>query len=108
MLYNKIKKLIQENKYTIGLLLSLFFYTTDAFAVFEALGAAGEKIFYGLRGIIYPAATIGVACVCIAGMFGSFNWKWFFAILIGVFVIAFASEVGDLATKDVADMSGKG
>ena len=48
--------------------------------------------------IMVFSLTIGIACVCIAGMFGSFNWKWLVAILIGVFVIAFAEGVGSIAT----------
>lgn len=79
---------------------SLFFYTTDvwAAATFSGLTKAGSTIFVGLRKVIYPAATIGIACVCIAGMFGSFNWKWLAAILLGVFIITFAQQVGGLAT----------
>ena len=81
------------------MVLSLFLCATDASAeTFDKLYAAGNTIFEGLRRVIYPAATIGIACVCIAGMFGSFNWKWFVAILIGVFVIAFANSVGGIAT----------
>lgn len=100
MLYRKIKNFLWNNKYTIMMVLSLFLCATDASAeTFGKLYTAGQTIFSGLRKVIYPAATIGIACVCIAGMFGSFNWKWFVAILIGVFVIAFAEGVGDIATK---------
>ena len=103
MLYIKIKNFLYNNRYAIFLLLSLFLYTTDAYAVFDKLNDAGKSIFQGLRKIIYPAATIGIASVCIAGMFGNFNWKWFIAILLGVFIIAYASDVGELSG---ADMSG--
>lgn len=97
MLYIKIKKCLQSvgaflwnNKYTLGLFLSLFLYTTDSFAaVFGALNEAGKTIFTGLRKVVFAASTIGIACVCIAGMFGNFNWKWFVAIGIGVFVMAY-------------------
>ncbi|MBQ8671348.1 MAG: TrbC/VirB2 family protein [Alphaproteobacteria bacterium] len=106
MLFNNIKKFLYNNKYTLCMVLSLFFYTTDAFAVFESLTTAGETIFAGLKKIIYPAATIGVACVCIGGMFGNFNWKWLIAILLGVFIIAYANQTQQLATG--ADMSGAG
>lgn len=93
MLCNSIKNFLYENRYAIILCISLFFFTTDAFCAegtFSSLTTAGEKIFAGLRKIIYPAATIGVACVCIGGMFGNFNWKWLVAILLGVFIIATA------------------
>lgn len=98
----KIEKFISDNKWTLGLLLSVLLSTNDAFAVFGALQNAGNNIFEGLKTIIYPAATIGIACVCIAGMFGSFNWKWLIAILIGVFIISFAHETADLAGADIA------
>ena len=106
MLYSKIKNFLFDNKYTICLFFSLFLYTADAWAVFDALNTAGKTIFVGLRKIIYPAATIGIVSVCIGGMFGSFNWKWFVAIVIGVFVIAYAEYTGALATGEEADLSG--
>lgn len=95
MLCDSIKKFLYENRYTVILCISLFFFITDAHAegtggTFGALSTAGMSIFRGLRKIIYPAATIGIACVCIGGMFGSFNWKWLVAILLGVFIIATA------------------
>ncbi|MBQ9034694.1 MAG: TrbC/VirB2 family protein [Alphaproteobacteria bacterium] len=93
----KIKKFISDNKWTLGLVLSVLLFTDDAFAVFGRLQDAGNTIFQGLKTIIYPAATIGIACVCIAGMFGNFNWKWLVAILIGVFIISFANDTANLA-----------
>lgn len=106
MLCIKIGKFIYNNKYTLCLFLSLFLFTTDAFAAFEALDTAGKTIFEGLRKVIYPAATIGIACICIAGMFGNFNWKWLAAILIGVFVIASAAEVLELTKDNSASLGG--
>lgn len=114
MLYIKIKNFLWDNKYTIGLFLSLFLYTTEVCAAtqgegtFGALRNAGATIFKGLRKVIYPAATIGVACVCIGGMFGNFNWKWLIAILLGIFIISYAAGVGSLAGADVsADLNGQ-
>lgn len=103
MLYMNIKKFLHKNGWAIALMLSLFLCTTDALAdeVFGALKEVGHSIFAGLRQVIYPAATIGVACVCIAGMFGNFNWKWLAAILIGIFVITYAAETGQLAGADM-------
>lgn len=95
MLCNSIKNFLYENRYAIVLCISLFFFTTEALAdggTFGALNTAGTAIFEGLRKVIYPAATIGVACVCIGGMFGNFNWKWLVAILLGVFIIATANS----------------
>jgi hypothetical protein len=92
MLYRNIAKILynflKENRCTLFLVVSLFFYTADAYAVFESLQTAGNNIFKGIVKIIYPAATIGLACVCIAGMFGNFNWKWLAAIMLGVLIIA--------------------
>lgn len=108
MLCSSIKKFLYENRFTIILCISLFFFPTDAFCdtttggTFSALTVAGEKIFAGLRKIIWPASTIGIACVCIGGMFGSFNWKWLVAILLGLFIIAYAGGVGEVATSDLA------
>lgn len=105
MLCDSIKKFLYENRYAVVLFLSLFFFTTDALAeggTFGALTTAGEAIFGGLRKIIYPAATIGVACVCIGGMFGSFNWKWLAAILLGVFIIAMANSGNDSDLAQIA------
>lgn len=92
------------------LFVSLFFFTTDAYAdggTFQQAIDAMKAIFAGLRKVIYPAATIGIACVCIGGMFGNFNWKWLVAILLGVFIIAFAEGVGGIATDGAnTDMNG--
>lgn len=109
MLYIKIKNFFHRNKYTICLILSLFLYTAEAFAdtgTFGALSDAGKTIFRGLRKIIYPAATIGIASVCIGGMFGNFNWKWLIAILLGVFIIAYAEQTGALATGSAVSLDG--
>ena len=111
MLYIKIKNFLCDNRRTILLLLSLFLYTalypTPASAEgFSSLSNAGKEIFRGLRKIIYPASTIGIACVCIGGMFGNFNWKWLAAILIGIFVISAAAGVAGLAGSEGVDLEG--
>ncbi len=105
MLWIKIKNFLWQNRWTICLFLSLFLYTTDAFAAFASLNTAGQQIFAGLKKIIWPAATIGIASVCIAGMFGSFNWKWFIAILLGVFIIASANGISSLAGAGVSQQT---
>ena len=100
-----------HNKYTLCLILSVFLYTSDAYAVFDALSGAGERIFAGLKKLVAPAATIGIACCCIAGMFGSFNWKWFAAIAIGIFVMTVAMAIsGSISSGQFdgkADLLGK-
>ena len=93
------------------LILSVFLYTSGAYAVFDALSGAGERIFAGLKKLVAPAATIGIACCCIAGMFGSFNWKWFAAIAIGIFVMTVAMAIsGSISSGQFdgkADLLGK-
>lgn len=107
MLWIKIKNFLYDNRWAICLFLSLFLYTADAFAVFDSLNKAGDTIYNGLKSIIWPAATIGIASVCIAGMFGSFNWKWFIAILLGVFIIATVNGVDSFNyNKSAVDISG--
>lgn len=61
---------------------------SDAFADLGGLAGKGRTIFEGLRKIIYPASAIGIICVCIGGFFGNINWKWLFALIIGLVVIA--------------------
>ncbi len=102
----KIWKFIYDNKYALLLILSVFLYTPEAAAVFDSLTSAGTNIFNGLAKITVPAATIGIACCCIAGMFGSFNWKWFAAIAIGVFVMSVAGSIS--SGIESADLGGAG
>lgn len=103
-MFRRVKVFLYNNKYTICLFLALLLRTGDAYAVFEGLTEAGKKIVAGLHQVIYPAATIGISCVCIGGMFGNFNWKWLIAILLGVFIIGYAgdeqSSVASLAGAD--------
>lgn len=102
----KIRKFIQANKYTLLLVFSLFLFAFDAeaenTAVFGALQGAGKNIWSGLRYIIPRAAMIGIACICIGGMFGNFNWKWLAAIAIGLFAIACYSGVEMYVTGGVS------
>lgn len=58
------------------------------FAAFESLTTSGGEIFEGLRSIIYPASAIGIITICIGGFFGNVNWKWLFAIVVGLVVIS--------------------
>ena len=72
-----------------------------AFAgTFDSLTNSGKQIFQGLRKIIYPASAVGIICVCIAGAFGSINWKWLTAIAIGLLVISLCSEFIVLFSPD--------
>lgn len=89
----------------------LVFMPTDSYAAFESLKKAGQEIFQGLRSIIYPASAIGIICVCIGGFFGNVNWKWLFAIVIGLVVISctvlFVETFSEEGAKDIpADIMG--
>lgn len=105
-MFMKIKNFLWQNKYTLGLFLSLFLYTPEAAAVFESLNTAGKSIFKGLNSLVAPAATIGIACCCIAGMFGNFNWKWLAAICIGIFVMSLAAVGAIDSGIEAADLGG--
>lgn len=94
-MFIKILKFLSNNKYTICLFFLTFLYAFDANAVFESLTNAGNNIFSGLKKIIVPAGTIGIACCCIAGMFGNFNWKWLAAIAIGLFIMSVINVGGN-------------
>ena len=100
-MFQSIKKFLSDNKYNLGLFFSLLFGASDAFAVFETAVDALKQISDGLSKVIYPAATIGISCVCIGGMFGNFNWKWLVAILLGVFITAYAASVSEVVTADM-------
>ena len=41
-----------------------------------------------MREIIYAVSGFGVIAIAIGSIFGSVNWKWLTAIIIGLFVIA--------------------
>ena len=69
----------------------LFLPDVACAGTFDTLTNSGKEIFKGLRKIIYPASAIGIICICIAGSFGSINWKWLMAIVIGLLVIALCS-----------------
>ncbi len=108
-MYIKIKNFLLANKYTICLMLSVFLYTFEANAeTFDSLKLAGNKIFEGLNRLIKPASMIGIACVCIAGMFGKFNWKWLVAIVLGIFIVSMAGPGGLLQSGIESGTFGEG
>jgi type IV secretory pathway VirB2 component (pilin) len=77
------------------LAIMVFCFADPSYAAFETLTQSGQKIFEGLKKIIYPASAVGIITVCMGGFFGNVNWKWLTAIVIGLIVIsACASFVG--------------
>jgi len=72
---------------------SSILFATDSYALFDDLAKHGGKIFTGMREIIYAVSGIGVIAIAIGSIFGSINWKWLTAIIIGLFVIATTAAV---------------
>lgn len=77
----------------ISVLLSVVFLCNPAFAddssgLFSDLIDKGSDIFMGMRDIIYVVSGFGIIGVAIGGFFGTINWKWIGAIIVGLMVIA--------------------
>ena len=68
-------------------------FATNSYALFDDLAEHGGKIFTGMREIIYAVSGIGVIAIAIGSIFGSINWKWLTAIIIGLFVIATTAAI---------------
>lgn len=90
-------------------LLSSILCVSDSYAIFENLTSTGGEIFTGMKKIIFGAAGFGIIAVAIGGIFGSLNWKWLTAIIIGVVVISLtAGIINYLVAGTGADVSVKG
>lgn len=76
----------------IALLLFVVCITSPAFAadgaLFSDLIEKGSQIFMGMRDIIYVVSGFGIIGIAVGGFFGTINWKWLGAIIIGLMVIA--------------------
>lgn len=92
--------------------LSSILCATDACAeqaVFKNLTDTGWEIFGGMRQIIFGAAGFGIIAVAIGGLFGSLNWKWLTAIVVGLLVISLTvAAVQYLVAGTGADISPSG
>lgn len=66
---------------------------TKDLGLFSGLINTGQKIFTGLRDLIYVVAGFGIIGVAVGGFFGNLNWKWLGAIIIGLVVIATTGEL---------------
>ena len=72
--------------------------------LFGDLAQHGGKLFMGMREIIYAVSGFGIIAIVIGSIFGSINWKWLTAIIIGLFVIAgTAAIVNYMVDEDVID-----
>lgn len=63
------------------------------YGLFSGLIAAGNKIFTGLRELIYVVAGFGIIGVSVGGFFGNLNYKWLGAIVISLVIIATTGEL---------------
>lgn len=63
------------------------------YGLFSGLIAAGNKIFTGLRELIYVVAGFGIIGVSVGGFFGNPNYKWLGAIVISLVIIATTGEL---------------
>ena len=91
MLYVKLKKLTIYA--LVAFLASSILFATDSYALFDDLTKRGAEIFEGMREIIYAVAGFGIVAIAIGGFFGTFNWKWLSAIIIGLMVIALTAGI---------------
>ena len=103
MLHVNFKKLFQATMVLV--VFSSILFATDAFAteaakecgsdggLFSHLACTGGKIFSGMREIIYAVSGFGIIAIVIGSIFGSINWKWLTAIIIGLFVIAATAAI---------------
>jgi type IV secretory pathway VirB2 component (pilin) len=82
----------------------VFCFADPSYAAFKSLTSSGEKIFKGLRKIIYPASAVGIITVCMGGFFGNVNWKWLTAIVIGLIVISACSAFVGMFVDDASSI----
>lgn len=86
MLYIKVKNFLVVT--LLIFMVSSVLFATDSYALFDDLTSKGAEIFTGMRDIIYVVAGFGIIGVAVGGFFGTLNWKWLGAIIIGLTVIA--------------------
>ena len=95
MLCVKLKKFLFWSVMVFAV--SSVLFATNSFAaekaLFSDLTQHGAKIFGGMREIIYAVSGFGVVAIAIGGFFGSINWKWLVAIIIGLMVIAMTAGI---------------
>ena len=106
-MYLKLKKYMLAGLGVFAL--SSILGAADSYAVFENLTSTGSQIFEGMKQIIWGAAGFGIIAIAIGAIFGSLNWKWLAAIVIGLVVIALTAAILSYLTAGTgADTSVKG
>ena len=95
MLCVKLKKFLVFSVMVFAV--SSILFATNSFAedkaLFSDLTNHGAKIFGGMREIIYAVSGFGIVAIAIGGFFGTLNWKWLVAIIIGLVVIALTAGI---------------
>ena len=90
MLCVKLKKFLVLSVMVFAV--SSILFATNSYAedgaLFGDLTKKGIEIFGGMREIIYAVSGFGVVAIAVGAFFGTMNWKWLVAIIIGLFVIA--------------------
>ncbi len=90
MLCVKLKKFLVLSVMMFAV--SSILFATNSYAedgvLFSDLTNKGIEIFGGMREIIYAVSGFGVVAIAVGAFFGTMNWKWLVAIIIGLFVIA--------------------
>ena len=90
MLCVKLKKFLVLSVMVFAV--SSILFATNSYAedgaLFSDLTNKGIEIFGGMREIIYAVSGFGVVAIAVGAFFGTMNWKWLVAIIIGLFVIA--------------------
>ena len=46
-----------------------------------------------MREIVYAVSGFGIVAIAIGAFFGTINWKWLVAIIIGLVIMASAAEL---------------
>lgn len=95
MLCIKLKKFLVFSVMVFAV--SSILFATNSFAedkaLFSDLTNHGAKIFGGMREIIYAVSGFGIVAIAIGSFFGTLNWKWLVAIIIGLVVIALTAGI---------------
>lgn len=95
MLCVKLKKFLMFSVMVFAV--SSILFATNSFAeggaLFSDLSNHGLYIFGGMREIIYAVSGFGIVAIAIGGFFGTLNWKWLVAIIIGLVVIALTAGI---------------
>lgn len=79
---------------------------TPAYAdVFGALEKKGSNAFQNIKNLSFLVGGFGVIGLAVMAYFGRFQFKWFFALIGGLALIAASGSMVDYITQGGADTS---